>query len=283
MMLRALQFPAQATVPVSRAGSPTVALEDVSKHYESGGRLFAAVSGISLDIWPGELTVVIGPSGSGKTTLLSLMGGILRPTQGRVVIGSEDISALPELERSRIRLANVGFVFQHYNLFPALTAQQNVEIALDLKGIKLPDRCTQARDLLGQVGLDDKAEAHPADLSGGQKQRVAIARALAGNPSILLADEPTAALDFASGRRIIELFHDLTAKQERAVVVVTHDSRIVEFADRIIRIEDGRIAADGSADRVVGKPAAVVETIDRRPFVGDGHSPTPSSQYAGAP
>jgi putative ABC transport system ATP-binding protein len=266
MILRGLRSGLQARAasePVRQ--KPAVVLEDVSKHYSAGKGAVAAVSGVSLEIRPGDLTVLMGPSGSGKTTLLSLMGGILRPTRGRIVVCGEDLSTMPEIERSRVRLAHIGFVFQQYNLFPALTAQQNVEIALDLKGFKGRERRAQAQALLEQVELCDKADAYPADLSGGQKQRIAIARALAGAPTVLLADEPTAALDSVNGRRIIKLFRDLTGVAERAVVVVTHDSRIVEFADRVIRIEDGRIAADAPSDLAIGEPAALTAAIIRRP------------------
>jgi putative ABC transport system ATP-binding protein len=172
---------------------------------------------------------------------------------------------MPEEERSGIRLAHVGFVFQSYNLFPTLTARQNVEIALDLKGVKGRARRMRADELLHQMELRDKANTYPADLSGGQKQRVAIARALTGTPSVILADEPTAALDSVNGRRIIKLFRGLTGANERAVVVVSHDSRIVEFADRVIHIEDGRIAADGPPDRATGEPASLTAAIIRRP------------------
>ena len=151
---------------------------------------------------------------------------------------------MSEAERSAIRLAHVGFVFQSYNLFPALTARQNIEVALDLRGIKGRARRIDAEELLDQVELSDKANTYPADLSGGQKQRVAIGRALAGAPGVILADEPTAALDSMTGRRIMKVFRTLAHARQRAVVVVTHDSRIVDFADRVLQIEDGRIVAD---------------------------------------
>jgi len=266
MILQGLRFVLpRRSDPAQLPAKPTVVLDDVSKHYSSGTGALAAVSGVSLEIRPGQLTLLMGPSGSGKTTLLSLMGGILRPTRGRIVVCGKDLAAMPEEERSGIRLAHVGFVFQSYNLFPTLTARQNVEIAPDIKGIKGRARRMQADELLDQMELRDKADTYPADLSGGQKQRVAIARALTGTPSVILADEPTAALDSVNGRRIIKLFRGLTGSQERAVVVVSHDSRIVEFADRVIRIEDGRIAADGPPERATGEPAPLTAAIIRRP------------------
>lgn len=227
-----------AFVPVA------LALEGVTKTYVSGRGAMAAVSDVSLEIRPGELMALMGPSGSGKTTLLSMMGGILRPTSGRVVFCGADIGQMSEEDRSRIRLAHIGFVFQQYNLFPALTARQNVEIALDLRGVSGGDRRRQADDLLEQMELPDKSDSYPADLSGGQKQRIAIARALAGAPSIILADEPTAALDSQNGRVIMTILRALARERQRAVVIVTHDSRILDFVDRTILIEDGRIRSD---------------------------------------
>ena len=228
------------------AAAPVLALENVSKRYETGNRPFPAVNGVSLEVGPGRLTALMGPSGSGKTTLLSMMGGILRPNESSVAICGQEISRLGEAERSRVRLAHVGFVFQSYNLFPTLTAAQNVEIVLELKGVHRMARREKALRLLEHMELAEKADAYPADLSGGQKQRVAIARALAGAPKLLLADEPTAALDSTTGRRIMKLFRDLARSENCAVVVVTHDTRIIEFADRVMTIEDGRIVADQS-------------------------------------
>jgi len=229
-----------------------LSLEGITKTYASGRNAMAAVSDVSIEIRPGELTALMGPSGSGKTTLLSIMGGILRPTSGRVVFCGADIGQMSEEDRSRIRLAHIGFVFQQYNLFPTLTARQNVEIALDLRGVAGRERREQAEDLLEQMELRDKADTYPADLSGGQKQRIAIARALAGTPSIILADEPTAALDSQNGRVIMTILRALAHERQRAVVIVTHDSRIVDFVDRTILIEDGRITSDmvGSSTEV---------------------------------
>jgi putative ABC transport system ATP-binding protein len=186
----------------------------------------------------------MGPSGSGKTTLLSIMGCILRATSGHVTIQGRDITALPERALPRIRLEHIGFIFQGFNLFPALNVLENVELALELKGIRGATAKRQAAELLDRVSLGDKAKSLPADLSGGQKQRVAIARALAGDPGIILADEPTAALDSTSGKLVIELLRELAHEKNRAVVVVTHDNRVLSYADRIVHIEDGRIAND---------------------------------------
>jgi len=250
-----------------RADAPVVpvalALEAVSKQYESGRNAVAAVSDVTLEIRPGELMALMGPSGSGKTTLLSIMGGILRPTSGRVIFCGADIGRMTEEDRSRVRLGHIGFVFQHYNLFPALTARQNVEIALDLRGIMGRNRRDQADELLEQMELGDKADVYPADLSGGQRQRVAIARALAGTPSIILADEPTAALDSQNGRVIMTILRALAHERQRAVVIVTHDNRIIDFVDRTVAIEDGRIKSDTPASSPVTSAAALSGEIIR--------------------
>jgi putative ABC transport system ATP-binding protein len=218
-----------------------IEVRELTKTYAEGAAAARALDGVDLDVYPGEVTLMMGPSGSGKTTLVSIMGCILRATSGRVWIAGRDVTRLPERELPAIRLNHIGFVFQGFNLFPTLTAAENVELALDLKKIRGAEAASRARGLLDRVGLSDKYNAFPADLSGGQKQRVAIARALAGEPSIILADEPTAALDSTSGRMVMEMLSGLARDKGRAVVIVTHDNRIVEYADRIVHIEDGRV------------------------------------------
>jgi putative ABC transport system ATP-binding protein len=218
-----------------------ISVRDLTKTYSSGASEVRALQGVSLDVLSGEVVMLMGPSGSGKTTLLSIMGCILRASQGSVRIRGREVTRLSEKQLPRVRLDNIGFIFQGFNLFPTLTACENVELALDLKGIRGRGARLRARQLLEQVGLDDKRRSFPADLSGGQKQRVAIARALAGDPEIILADEPTAALDSMSGRAVMEMLRDLARLRRRAVVVVTHDNRVLEFADRIVHIEDGRL------------------------------------------
>jgi len=188
------------------------------------------------------VVLLMGPSGSGKTTLLSIMGCILRATSGSVQVAGREVATLSERELPAIRLENIGFIFQGFNLFPTLTVGENVELALDLKGVRGSKAREEAGRLLDQVELAAKRDSFPSDLSGGQKQRVAIARALSGSPSVILADEPTAALDSQSGRKVMEMMHELAHKHGRGVVVVTHDSRVLEFGDRIVHMEDGRIA-----------------------------------------
>jgi len=186
--------------------------------------------------------MLMGPSGSGKTTLLSIMGCILTASSGSVRVAGKEITRLTEKQLPAIRLAHIGFIFQGFNLFPTLTASENVELMLDLKGMAARSAKKRAAELLDQVGLGDKRDSFPSDLSGGQKQRVAIARALAGDPEIILADEPTAALDSHTGKNVMEMMSELAHKRDRAVVIVTHDSRVLRFADRIVKIEDGAIA-----------------------------------------
>lgn len=213
----------------------------VSKVFREGASELRALDGVDLDIARGELTLLMGPSGSGKTTLLSILGCILRPTSGRIEILGQEVTSLREDALPRVRREAIGFIFQGFNLFPTLTAAENVTLALDVRGQRAPAALHRAEELLAEVGLVEKMRAFPADLSGGQKQRVAIARALAGDPPILLADEPTAALDSVSGRTVIELLRRLAHEHGRAVVMVTHDPRVLPFGDRIVHLEDGRI------------------------------------------
>lgn len=218
----------------------------ITKIYREGTADFRALSDVDLEIRAGELTLLMGPSGSGKTTLLSILGCILRATNGSLEVLGESVEKLPEAELPRIRRAAIGFVFQGFNLFPALTTMENVALALDVRGVKRREAETRAAELIREVGLVEKSKSYPADLSGGQKQRVAIARALAGDPPIILADEPTAALDSASGKNVIELLRRLAHGHGRAVVMVTHDPRVLSYGDRIIHLEDGRIVGEES-------------------------------------
>jgi len=219
-----------------------ISVRDVTKVYVEGANKIQVLHGVNFDVEQGEVVLLMGPSGSGKTTLLSIMGCILRATSGSVQVAGQEVSKLSERELPEIRLQHIGFVFQGFNLFPTLTVGENIELALDLKGIRGERARQDARKLLDQVGLAAKYDSFPVDLSGGQKQRVAIARALAGSPGVILADEPTAALDSHSGRNAMEMLRDLAHKHGRGVVVVTHDSRVLDFGDRIVRMEDGRIA-----------------------------------------
>ena len=222
--------------------SSAISVRNVTKEFIEGVNRVQVLHGVDFDVEQGEVVLLMGPSGSGKTTLLSIMGCILRATSGSVQVAGRDVATLSERELPPIRLQNIGFIFQGFNLFPTLTVGENVELALDLKGVRGSKAKEEAGWLLDQVGLAAKRDSFPSDLSGGQKQRVAIARALSGSPSVILADEPTAALDSQSGRNVMEMMHELAHKHGRGVVVVTHDSRVLEFGDRIVHMEDGRIA-----------------------------------------
>ena len=222
--------------------SSAISVRNVTKEFVEGPNRVQVLHGVDFDVEQGEVVLLMGPSGSGKTTLLSIMGCILRATSGSVQVAGSEVATLSERELPAIRLQNIGFIFQGFNLFPTLTVGENVELALDLKGVRGSKAKEEAGWLLDQVGLAAKRDSFPSDLSGGQKQRVAIARALSGSPSVVLADEPTAALDSQSGRNVMEMMRALAHKHGRGVVVVTHDSRVLEFGDRIVHMEDGRIA-----------------------------------------
>jgi putative ABC transport system ATP-binding protein len=236
-----------------------IAVRSLIKKYEEGTSGALALRGVDVDVHPGEMLMLMGPSGSGKTTLLSIMGCILTATSGSVRVAGREVVGLSEKQLPALRLEHIGFVFQGFNLFPTLTAGENVELMLDLKGTPSAKAKLRAQQLLEQVGLGEKYAAFPADLSGGQKQRVAIARALAGDPAIILADEPTAALDSHTGRSVVEMMNELAHKRGRAVVIVTHDSRVVNYADRIVRIEDGAIANNTEAETV--PPALLAQPL----------------------
>jgi putative ABC transport system ATP-binding protein len=215
----------------------------VEKHFTEGRETVPVLKGIDFDVTRGEIVSLEGPSGSGKTTFLSILGGILTPTRGEVVIAGERINAGRERALAEIRRKSLGFVFQQFNLFPSLTALENVEYALNVKGVKGTAARREAERVIEAVGLDDRRNFLPRDLSGGQKQRVAIARALAGNAPILLADEPTANLDSVVGTQVLEMFRELAKKENRALVIVTHDPKVRSVADRVAKIHDGRLAA----------------------------------------
>ena len=221
------------------APPPAVEVKNLSKVYGSGATAFTALRGVNMRVEPGEFIMLEGPSGSGKTTLLSILGCVLTPTEGEVKLFGEAVSGRPEAQLPELRLSYIGFVFQGHNLVASLTARQNIMLVLQLRGWTVRAASQEAELLLEQVGLPGKAESKPRDLSGGQRQRVAIARALAGGPPLILADEPTAALDAENGLKVTEILRQLARQQGRTVLVVTHDNRIFHLADRILHIEDG--------------------------------------------
>ncbi len=221
-----------------------VEAKDIVKDLGEGAGMVRAVKGVSLTLAPGELTLLMGPSGSGKTTLLSILGCILSPTSGSLKIAGQSTAGLDAEELAEIRRRHIGFVFQSYNLFPTLSAVENVRLALDVRGERGPDTATKAILALKEVGLGHRLNSHPRNMSGGEQQRVAIARAISGEPSLVLADEPTAALDTENGKSVMALLATLARDRRRAILAVTHDSRTLPYADRIIRIEDGLIIDD---------------------------------------
>ena len=213
----------------------------VVKWFGEGEARTQALRGVSLDAYFGEMLYIVGPSGSGKTTLLSVLSGILRPNEGRVVVDGRDIWQLGTDRLADFRLRKIGFVFQDFHLFPRLTTAENVAIPLILKRVKWDDAMAEAKKYLEAVGLHARADVPPVKLSGGEQQRVAIARAMAGRPDILIMDEPTASLDGDTGQAIVGFVKQHLLNEHRCILVVTHDSRIYEFATRILKMEDGRL------------------------------------------
>ena len=221
--------------------------EGLKRSFGSGEAAVKAVRGIDLRLSAGERLLIMGPSGSGKTTLVSMLGGLLTPSAGRVLLDGEDLYAHDEKTRAHLRLRNLGFVFQSFNLLSALTAQENVEVPLRLAGDSVGQARSRAEELLDELGLKERSGHRPRDLSGGEKQRVAIARALANDPQILLADEPTANLDSQAGRAVAEVLRGL-AEQGKAVIIVSHDQRLEGIASRVVSIEDGELSEKRSGD-----------------------------------
>jgi len=227
---------------------PILRVEHVSKVFGSGRTLVRAVDDVDFAASSGEMVVIMGPSGSGKTTLLTMIGGLLRPTSGRIFIDGIDVTAMRRGELPRVRRHHVGFVFQTFNLLDALSAQENVEVALNVAGVAGGEARERARALLVEAGLEGRLDFKAKDLSGGEKQRVCIARALANEPRLLLADEPTANLDTRHGHEVMELLHDLTRGQGRTAIVVSHDLRLREMADRVLWLADGRLRELGPGE-----------------------------------
>jgi putative ABC transport system ATP-binding protein len=247
---------------------PIVTCVDVSHEFPvSGGRL-KVLHEVSLEVYPGQLTMLVGPSGCGKTTLISLIAGLLRHSQGTVSILGRDLSRFTETELLQFRLDLLGFVFQQYNLLLGLTAAENAALPLVANKIPWPAAMNRAQRLLDQLGLAAHADKLPRQLSGGQQQRVAIARALVHEPRLLLCDEPTAALDSHSGQVVIQLLKGLAVRADSAAIVVTHDPRIYRYADRIVHMEDGRIreieevhaadSADSQSEEASSRASAAV-------------------------
>jgi putative ABC transport system ATP-binding protein len=227
---------------------------EVTKEYMSGGQKLAVLRDVSFTIQEGEFVAIVGPSGSGKTTLLGLLAGLDTPTRGTVLLDDSDLTRLSENDRARLRGEKVGFVFQTFQLIPTLTALENVQVPLELRGS--PGAVERARDLINRVGLSGRGHHFPTQLSGGEQQRVAIARAFANAPKILFADEPTGNLDHATGQRIFDLLHHLNADEGSTIVLVTHDSNLAARASRVIRLLDGAVVEDTGVGTITnGAPA----------------------------
>ena len=235
------------SVTASPAIHAAVACTGVTKVFGSGDTRVQVLRGIDVEVAPGEITLLVGPSGCGKTTLISIVAGLLAPTTGEVRIFDRRLGDLRGDALVAFRARMIGFVFQQYNLLPALTAAENACLPLIVQGRRRSEALRVAREMLAAVGLGDKTHARPAELSGGQQQRVAIARALVHRPRLLVCDEPTAALDADSGRTVMELVRRVSLDSDRAVIVVTHDSRVYGYGDRIIEMGDGRVTGVSAA------------------------------------
>jgi putative ABC transport system ATP-binding protein len=218
-----------------------VCCKNITKAFGDGDSQVLALRGVDLEVYPDELTLLVGPSGCGKTTLISIIAGLLDPTDGQLSVLGEDLRRLRNGRLVQFRGKNIGFVFQQYNLLPALTAVENAAVPLIIAGRPRREAVARARGVLEELSLGERADALPAQLSGGQQQRVAIARALVHEPRLLVCDEPTAALDAHSGRNVMELVRRVAVQPDRAVIVVTHDNRVFDLGDRIVSMNDGRI------------------------------------------
>jgi len=237
---------APRNVAATRKGETAISARGITRDFEAGQSTIRVLHGIDADIRSGELTYVVGESGSGKTTLISIMCGILWPTDGMVQVFGTDIYALSDRELVEFRLKNIGFIFQQYNLIPSIDVAANAAVPLIARGIGVSEARDRAKVLLDKLNIGDQADKLPSQLSGGQQQRVAIARALVHEPRLVVCDEPTAALDARSGRRVTDLLREVAVAEDRACIIVTHDNRIFDLADRILVLEDGRVTHDGA-------------------------------------
>jgi putative ABC transport system ATP-binding protein len=226
-----------------------LALNDISKRFGSGDAQVDALRNVTMQVDPGELIALIGPSGSGKSTLLSIAGALLSPTSGELLLDGEHIAGLSDAQRTKLRLERIGFIFQGANLISYLTGREQLLFLAELIGLPANEAKRRADHLLDALGMAKRAGAYPEEMSGGERQRIAIARALMNNPRLILADEPTASLDSARGRQVVEMLRDEVHASDRAGVLVTHDERLIDLCDRVIRIQDGEIRDNVPAER----------------------------------
>ncbi|MGY6551137.1 MAG: ABC transporter ATP-binding protein [Erythrobacter sp.] len=237
---------AKAEQSPSSQNETAILARGIIRDFEAGQSTIRVLHGIDTEIRSGELTYVVGESGSGKTTLISIMCGILWPTEGEVEVFGTDIYALSDNDLVEFRLNNIGFIFQQYNLIPSIDAAANAAVPLIAQGMAINEARERAKVLLDKLNIGDQADKLPSQLSGGQQQRVAIARALVHEPRLVVCDEPTAALDARSGRKVMDLLREVAVAPGRACIIVTHDNRIFDLADRILVLEDGRVIHDGA-------------------------------------
>ncbi len=249
------RWPAPAIESEADSAAIAVRLRHVTKTFGSGDQKVVAISEVDWDVLNGQMTLLIGPSGCGKTTLLSVIAGILDADRGSgVTVFNQNVGAMSGGRKTRFRRDNIGFVFQQYNLLPALTAAENVAVPLIVMGWKREKAVARAAEVLGQLGMTPKVNKLPTQLSGGQQQRVAIARALVHEPRLIVCDEPTAALDHETGHQVMMLFRTVAVRPDRAVLIVTHDNRVFHFGDRIARMDDGRIVEVSRQEATTDEP-----------------------------
>ena len=237
-------------------GQPVLEVHGLHKRFGDGQAAVEAVRGVDLSLEGGEMVLIMGPSGSGKTTLLSMLGALLRPSEGEVRLVGVSLAQLTERELPALRASRIGFIFQDFNLMPSLTALENVEVALNVAGVHGPPASDRATQLLEELGLGERLDFLPEKLSGGEKQRVAIARALANDPDLVLADEPTANLDSSIGREVMRRLREIAKRRDQSVLIVSHDDRIREFVDRVLWLEDGEFKSER---RLVRDPVCGME------------------------
>ncbi|NLF19504.1 MAG: ABC transporter ATP-binding protein [Lentisphaerae bacterium] len=221
--------------------------EDVRRHYRLGDEVVRALDGVTADIYEGEFLSIMGPSGSGKSTFFNMLGGLDRPTSGKIFMNGQDISRLSERQQAFLRCHNIGYIFQTFNLIPVMSAVENVSLPLIFSGMPLQEAHDKAAETLASVGLGDRIDHHPFELSGGQQQRVAVARALANDPRLILADEPTGNLDLRTGQEIITLLHRLKETRGVTIISATHDMKMLSNSDRVLWILDGKV------DKIMGR------------------------------
>ncbi len=247
----AIHASGRATPSVTPGATPAVVCRGVTKTYGKGTSAVFALRGVDLSVAPGELLMLVGPSGCGKTTLISIVAGVLDHDEGDCVVYGRNLKSMSNAERTEFRGKTVGFVFQSFNLIPTLTVAENIAVPLLIAGSSRAEAIERSRDILGRVGLGDRWNSRPANLSGGQQQRVAIARSLIHHPRLIVCDEPTSALDHKTGHDVMQLMREVALSSGQSLIVVTHDARIFEFADRIARMDDGKIESIDTSGRAL--------------------------------